>query len=80
MPSSRHPPESGGEDKAASHNDHPVWVCGDCLYFHEHDKNTGECHRHPPSFTGDGAPTELHRWRFPLVLKGSWCGEFRKKV
>ena len=50
-------------------------TCGSCRYYREQDPGTGACHRYPPAFAGEQSPRELHRWRFPLVLSGFWCGE-----
>ena len=50
--------------------------CRLCLHYHEHTTGSGDCHRYPPSFAGDGTPNEKHRWRHPLVQQHNWCGEF----
>jgi hypothetical protein len=46
------------------------------MYFLEHDKTIGACHRFPPLFAGE-SPRDIHRWKFPLVSQHVWCGEFR---
>lgn len=49
--------------------------CGTCRFYLDQDHEVGACHRYPPSFAGDQAPRDLHRWRFPSVSRRSWCGE-----
>ena len=50
-------------------------ICAKCRYYAERDTNMGACRRYPPSFFGEQTPVEMHRWRFPLVMANSWCGE-----
>lgn len=52
--------------------------CMSCRYFREHDKTVGACHRFPPQFGGE-TPRDTHRWRFPIVVQHSWCGEFHAR-
>lgn len=52
-------------------------LCGTGRYYLEQSQGKRACHRYPPSFSGDGAARELHRWSFPLVTAHSWCGEHR---
>jgi len=51
-------------------------MCAQCRYYRAVDDHHGNCHRHPPQFSGEVTPKELHRWRFPLVGAHAWCGEF----
>jgi len=52
-------------------------TCDTCDYYVKQDHDLGACHRYPPDFAGEQTPIELHRWRYPLVLAHSWCGEHK---
>ncbi|MCX8087503.1 MAG: hypothetical protein N3C63_11500 [Rhodocyclaceae bacterium] len=54
--------------------------CECCAYFVPHEKGTGSCHRFPPVFAGDRLSNEHHHWRFPLVHRHAWCGEFQARA
>jgi hypothetical protein len=54
---------------------HRQECCEACRFFVEQDTAAGACHRYPPRFGGE-TPREMHRWRFPVVGRRGWCGEF----
>jgi hypothetical protein len=54
--------------------------CLTCQYFCEQEKGYGNCHRYPPYFVGDTSAIESHRWKFPVVNRRVWCGEYKASV
>lgn len=42
-------------------------ICGNCKF-----RRGERCHRFPPQFTDENS-----RWRRPMVIFSSWCGEWK---